>query len=90
MSEIIVFYKISFGSCKFMQHAIFWQIYLCTRFLTDLLDTSCQQLQPIVNVAMNNRFKHRSTLLRPIDRTCKTVIKYSGTLHKYIYVTFYV
>ena len=26
--------------------------------LTDLLDTSCQQLYPIVNIAMNNNFKH--------------------------------
>ena len=32
MSEVIDFFKNAIGSCKFRQHAIFWQIYLCALF----------------------------------------------------------
>ena len=51
MSEIIGLTKNGVGNCKFMQHAIFWQIYATCNFfanifvctvLTDLLDTLCQ------------------------------------------------
>ena len=35
--------------------------------LTDLLDTSCQYLYPIVNIAMNNNFEHCHVLPTPHD-----------------------
>ena len=40
------------------------QKYLCSRFwLIYVLDTSCQQLHPIVDIAMNNNFEHCHVLL---------------------------
>ena len=48
MSEIIDFHKIVIGSCKFMRHAIFWQIYLCarfdwfTRYIMSIIVSNCQ------------------------------------------------
>ena len=36
---------------------IFANVFVRT-VLTDLLDTSCQELYPIVNIAMSKNFKH--------------------------------
>ena len=50
--------KNTIDSCKFEQHAIFWANIFVRTVLTDLLHTSCQQLYPIVNIAISNNFEH--------------------------------
>ena len=61
MSEIIDLTKNSIAywrHCKFMEHAIFFANIFVRTVLTDLLDTSCQQLYPIVNIVINHNFEH--------------------------------
>ena len=48
----------------------FANIFVCT-VLTDLLDTSCQKLYPIVDIAMNNNFKTLSCVLYTIFSVVK-------------------
>ena len=57
MSEIINLTKRLLVIANLMQHAFFANIFVRT-VLVDLLDTSFQELYPIVNIAMNNNFKH--------------------------------
>ena len=54
--------------------------------------TKCTTERTLYNVKKVFKDKNKYILFqvyRPIDRTCKTVIKYSGTIHKkYIYIKY--